>query len=181
MLRQKSAGLDIDDPMAQKMLQPASTNWNRRSDMLNMTQKMNHLMKLSGNLVSREGTSEAETRDCTEKPSKKPAPRSELLFQRIKERYNRYTRNKLLVILNILSQLPMVLYLGKPAEKPESRKATGRRKLPRPPTLTSLRKKLEKMDKCPGPSKAITRSKAYKVKSWEDDSYSEDKPAALTC
>ena len=54
VLHQKSACLDIEKPRAQKMSHFASTTWNICSD------------------ASLERTLEAETRDCTEKASKKP-------------------------------------------------------------------------------------------------------------
>ena len=47
--------------------------------------------------------------------------------------------------------------------------------------MTSLRKKLEEIDKCPGTSKAVTRSVANQAKSWEDDSVSDYEPAILPC
>ena len=68
------------------------------------------------------------------------------------------------------------------AEKRDTEKATGGRKLPTPQTMTGQPKKLEETNKCLGTSKGMTRSVANKARLWEeDDSDSKYEPALLPC
>ena len=79
MVCQKSACLDTDEPRTQKKPHPATKMLNLRLD-IKYDQEMNHPLKLTGNLVSRNEVPGGEAFDSMDTPSKQPSRRSEFLF-----------------------------------------------------------------------------------------------------
>ena len=79
-LLEKKACLDTDEPRTQRTPHPARTNWNMRSDVEYDQDNKSHPLKLTGNLISRDGLPRGEAIRRTKTTSKKPSRRSQLLF-----------------------------------------------------------------------------------------------------
>ena len=69
-LRQKFVCLDTNEPRAQKMPNSARKNWNIRSEVEYDPENMNRSIKLTGNLVSRQGSLVGRLRTVRTRQSK---------------------------------------------------------------------------------------------------------------